>query len=225
MTLPKHKILVAGLQKQSLIDYPGKVASVIFLAGCNMRCHYCQNAHLFDLAQNKIKFSTVLRYIKGQRHLLDAVVVSGGEPTLDPNLPQILRALRRLGLLVKLDTNGTNPDLVQKLVKSGLVDMVALDIKAPPHKHQAITGLPIDHVLRTVEFLKGQTKVDYLLRTTVTPKLTLNDLCQMGETMIRPAKVWQIQQCRVTGAYSPAKIQKMAVFLEKYAQHIVVVGL
>lgn len=225
MTLPKHKILVAGLQKQSLIDYPGKVASVIFLAGCNMRCHYCQNAHLFDLAQNNLDFSQVLRYLKRQRHLLDAVVVSGGEPTLDPNLPRILRALRRLGLLIKLDTNGTNPAVVQKLVTAGLVDLVALDIKAPPHKHQAITGLPMDQVLQTAAYLKGQSRVDYLLRTTVTPKLTLNDLCQMGETIIRPAPVWQIQQCRVAGAYSPVKIQKMADFLKKYAQHIVVVGL
>lgn len=221
----RQEILVAGLQKQSLIDYPGKVASVIFLAGCNMRCHYCQNAHLFDLAQNKIKFSTVLAYLKSNAKMLDAVVVSGGEPTLDPHLPTILKALRRLGLLIKLDTNGTNPELVQKLVADGLVDYVALDIKAPAHKHSAITGLPLDKVLVTMDYLKRQTTVDYMLRTTLTPRLDESDLVEMGEKIIWPAKVWQLQQCRVNGAYSAEKIQKMADLVKKYAQHIVVIGL
>lgn len=218
-------ILVAGYHPMSLIDYPGKVAAVIFLAGCNLRCHYCHNPQLFDLRANYIPLRKVIKDLRRNRALLDAVVLTGGEPTCDPRLPSILLALRSLGLLIKLDTNGTRPAVVRSLVAAKLVDYVALDIKATPAKHLAITGAPMTPVLQTAKYLRAQNQIPYMFRTTLSPQLTAEDLVEIGQTIIDGAPVWQIQQCRVSGAYSAEIVQKMANAVKKYAQHVVVKGL
>ena len=147
-------IKIAGWQPLSLIDYPGKMAAVIFLAGCNMRCHYCHNRQIWDVRQNRLSFTEILEKLRQRVGWLDAVVVSGGEPTIFPDLIPLLRVLRRLNLLIKLDTNGTRPDVVRQVVEQNLVDYVALDIKAPSLKHVAITGVPMQNVLQTAQYLK-----------------------------------------------------------------------
>ena len=216
---------IAGWQKQSLIDYPGKVAAVIFLAGCNMCCHYCHNHQILCSDQNRLPFDTVLSALRERRDWLDAVVVSGGEPTVYPALISLLRALRGLGLLIKLDTNGTRPDVVREVVTAGLVDYVALDLKAPASKHEAITGMPIDKVLETAQFLKQQKRVPYMFRTTISPRLDVNDLLEMGQAIVDGAPIWQIQQCRIEGAYSAFEIQKMAAAVKNCALNMVVKGI
>ncbi len=215
---------VAGWQKQSLIDYPGKVACVIFLAGCNMCCHYCHNHQILDARQNRLSFVEILTALRARCDWLDAVVVSGGEPTVYPELLTLLRALRELGLLIKLDTNGTRPDVVREVVELGLVDYVALDIKAPAGKHVAITGMPIDAVLVTAQYLKQQKRVKYMFRTTLSPRLDVNDLIEIGEKIVDGAAYWQIQQCRIAGAYSAAEVQKMVAVVKDCALHVVVKG-
>lgn len=220
-----NELRIAGWQPVSLIDYPGRVASVVFLAGCNWRCHYCHNPQLWYDKANTLPFSRVLGYLRTNRSLLDGVVISGGEPTLCPYLSQLLRAVKRLGLAVKLDTNGSHPAVVRRLARAGLVDFVALDVKAPAAKHLAITGQPLDPVLVTARWLKSQTAVPYLFRTTLTPRLTVDDTVAIGKEIVNGATTWQIQQCRVEGAYSGGEVQKIALLMEKYAQHIVVRGL
>ncbi len=217
-------IKIAGWQKLSLIDYPGKMAAVIFLAGCNMRCYYCHNRQLLDVHQNQLPFMEVLAELRRRTGWLDAVVVSGGEPTVSPVLIPILNALRELGLLVKLDTNGTQPEIVRRVIENGLVDYVALDVKAPVAKHVAITGTPIEQVLKTVRFLKSQKHVPYMLRTTVSPLLNEEDLQEIGAKIIHGANCWQIQQCRIKNAYSSEKIKAMAINLKTHALDIVVKG-
>lgn len=217
--------LVAGWQPVSLIDYPGKVATVIFLAGCNWRCHYCHNSQLWCSKANTLPFKRVVNYLRANHDLLDGVVISGGEPTLCPYLSQILRTIKRLGLAVKLDTNGSRPAVVRRLVRAGLVDFVALDLKAPANKHVTITGQPLNPVLTMVRWLKSQNIVPYLFRTTLSPRLTTADLQIMGAELVNGATTWQIQQCRCEGAYDTKKVREMIVGLEKYAQHIVVRGL
>ena len=219
------ELRIAGWQPVSLIDYPGKVASVIFLAGCNWRCHYCHNPQLWYDKANTLPFERVMGYLRANRSLLDGVVISGGEPTLCPYLPQLLRTIKQLGLAVKLDTNGSRPAVVRRLVRAGLVDFVALDVKAPAAKHLAITGQPLDPVLVTARWLKSQTAVPYLFRTTLTPRLTVDDMVTIGKEIINGATIWQIQQCRIDGAYSGEKVQKIALMMKKYAQDIVVRGL
>lgn len=219
------KIKIAGWQKLSLIDYPGKMAMVIFLAGCNMRCHYCHNHQILDVNQNQIPLGKIIADLKMRRKWLDAVVVSGGEPTIYSNLIPLLRFLRSLGYLVKLDTNGTRPDIVRIVVENDLVDYVALDLKAPACKYVAITGVSMDSVLETARYLKQQKRVPYLFRTTLTPKLCADDLVELGKNIVDGALIWHIQQCRISGAYSGEEIQKMVQKIKPYATHVVVRGL
>ena len=213
---------IAGWQAQSLIDYPDQVAAVIFVAGCNWRCHYCHNHQILDVRQNRLPFGRVRALLRRRRHLIDAVVVSGGEPTVYPQIIPLLKSLRKLGLLIKLDTNGSRPDIVQSIVEQGLVDYVALDLKAPPAKHLDITGGALEPVLRTAYYLRTQTRVTYMFRTTVSPRLDEKDLIIIGQKIVNGAPLWQIQPCRTAGAYSLAKIKKMAEKLKPYAQYIVI---
>jgi pyruvate formate lyase activating enzyme len=230
------EIFIAGLQKQSFIDYPNGISCVIFLAGCNMRCHYCHNSQLFQLEENKIPLAEALSYIEKNKKMLDAAVISGGEPTVNPNLTKIIESIKKLGLKVKLDTNGTNFGTVKQLVDEKLVDFVAVDIKAPFAKYKDIAGYAGDahEIMKTVEFLKNGA-VNYMFRTTISPKLTENDIATMGETIINGAKIWQLQQFNpneysnsfdtVLLPYPAEKIQNFAGIAKKYAQNIVVRGL
>ena len=220
-----NELRIVGWQPVSLIDYPGKVASVIFVAGCNWRCHYCHNPQLWYANANTLPLTRVISFLRANHSLLDGVVISGGEPTLCPYLSQLLRTIKRLGLAVKLDTNGSRPAVVRRLVRAGLVDFVALDIKAPAAKHRDITGRALDPVLVTARWLKSQNTVAYLFRTTLTPRLTVDDLATIGAEIVNGATTWQIQQCRIAGAYSGEKVRKIALMMKKYAQDIVVRGL
>lgn len=219
------ELKIAGWQKLSLIDYPGKVSAVLFLAGCNLRCHYCHNHDILDARANCLPLEDVLAELRVRRKWLDAVVVSGGEPTVSPLLVPILQSLRMLGLLIKLDTNGTRPEILRTVIEDGLVDYVALDVKATPAKHVTITGQPMDAVLQSIAYLKTQTRVPYMFRTTVSPLLTAEDLVEIGQNLVNGAPVWQIQQCRTENAYSAAKIREMVDLVKKHVQHIVVAGL
>lgn len=219
------QLKIAGWQKVSLIDYPGRLASVLFLAGCNMRCHYCHNRHIWDASQNKISFNTVLAALRQRRYWIDAVVVSGGEPTVYPELVTLLRALKDLGVQVKLDTNGTRPLVIKRLISMGLVDYLALDLKAPDAKHIAITGLPGDTVLQSLQYLRQQKKIPFVVRTTLSPRLTLSDLVEMAKTLINDVPLWQIQQCRCPGAYSTSEVLEMVKVLQKYVPNVVVKNL
>ena len=228
MIIDEHKlaqIKVAGWQPLSLIDYPGKMAAVIFLAGCNMRCHYCHNRQIWDVQQNQLSFENIWEELRRRAEWLDAMVVTGGEPTISPSLVPLLQALRQLGLLIKLDTNGTRPDVVKQIVEQGLVDYVALDIKAPPTKYVAITGMSIKSVLKTARYLKTQTRVSYMFRTTVSPFLNEQDLQIIGKNIVHGATCWQIKQCRIENAYSSVKIEKMVKNLKEYALDVVVKGI
>jgi len=127
-------IRIGGFQKQSLIDFPGKITSVVFTSGCNFRCGYCHNPELvlpeFFPARD-ISCETILAYLQKNQFLLDAVTITGGEPTMQVGLPLFIKEIKALGLQVKLDTNGTHPEMVKSLVGNQLIDYVAMDIKAP----------------------------------------------------------------------------------------------
>ncbi len=165
---------IAGLQKMTLLDYPGKVACTVFLQGCNFRCPFCHNSDLLDgNGPTPIDREELLAFLQKRRGLLDAVCVTGGEPTLQPDLPELLAAIKALGYSVKLDTNGMRPDLLKKLVGDGLVDYVAMDIKNSPDRYAETVGVP-RLLLRPIEesaafLLSGA--VNYEFRTTVVAEL------------------------------------------------------
>ena len=166
--------MICGLQKMTLLDYPDKIACTVFLGGCNFRCPFCHNSELFMGKPEKLmEDEEFFAFLKTRKGLLDGVCVSGGEPTLYKNLPDFLAKIKELGFLVKLDTNGSNPQMVKELAAKNLVDYIAMDVKNSPAMYAQTVGLekidlaPIEESLR---FLIGG-EVDYELRTTLVSQL------------------------------------------------------
>lgn len=161
---------IVGLQKMTLLDYPGKVACTVFLGGCNFRCPFCHNGGLLDGdAPEVMTEAELLNFLKGRRGLLDGVCMTGGEPTLSTQLPQLLADIKALGFDVKLDTNGSRPKVLKQLVEAGLVDYVAMDVKNCPDRYAATVGLsgaPLEALEESLRFLM-KSGADYELRTTV----------------------------------------------------------
>ena len=173
--------MICGLQKMTLLDFPGKIACTVFLGGCNFRCPFCHNSELFMGKPEKLmEDEEFFKFLKSRKGLLDGVCVSGGEPTLYKNLPEFLTKIKELGFLVKLDTNGSRPALVKELVEKNLVDYIAMDVKNSPAMYAQTVGLesmdlaPIEESLR---FLIGGT-VPYELRTTLVSQLHTEESIQ-----------------------------------------------
>lgn len=191
---------IYGLNKTTLLDYPGKVAATIFLGGCNFRCPFCQNSSLVlnPSAQPEIPVKEVLSFLKKRKGILDGVCITGGEPTLSPDLPELLQEIRTLGYPIKLDTNGTHPALLKTLTEQNLIQMTAVDIKACPDNYLALCGLvhpELDAVKETVEFLKNGT-LDYEFRTTVIRELhSEKDFIEIGQ-WLTGAKAYYLQAYR-----------------------------
>ena len=164
---------IAGLERCSLIDYPGKMAAVVFTPGCNLDCFYCHNRTLLapSATFNAIPFPDVLDWLRKRQGLLDAVVISGGEPTLQADLDDFVREVRAMDYAVKLDTNGTRPAVLAFLIDEGLLDYIAMDIKAPPDKYESICGVPVDHnaIVTHIQDAEGPhgptVRIDFTLTT------------------------------------------------------------
>ena len=189
---------IAAVVKCSFIDYPGKIAAVVFTPGCNLCCPFCHNRELID-GDNVTCGTTqdeVLAYLGTRQGLIDAIVVSGGEPTLQPGLAAFMAEVRTLGYLVKLDTNGTRPDVLASVINTEVVDYVAMDIKAPVKKYDAICGVSVDQgaIDESIAlFMDG--RVNYEFRTTIIPQLTREDTLAIGNR-IRGARAYVLQRYR-----------------------------
>ena len=164
---------IGGITKSSLIDYPKKISAVIFLIGCNFNCPYCHNPELvISNIIEPIDINTIYSFLKKRKGLLDGVVITGGEPTLHKKLPEFIKNIKDMGYLIKLDTNGSNPNMVEELIENKLVDYIAMDIKAPFDEYNNIITkeISIENVKKTFKLLV-QNKVDYEFRTTVVSNL------------------------------------------------------
>jgi len=154
----------------TLLDYPGKVACTVFLQGCNFRCPFCHNSDLLDTAgQGSISTEELLTFLKKRQGLLDGVCITGGEPTLQKDLKELLRQIKALGFCVKLDTNGYRPEILRELVEAGLVDYVAMDIKNCPDRYGETTGignLNLKRIEESIRFLLSE-KINFEFRTTI----------------------------------------------------------
>ena len=187
---------IHGLQKMTLLDFPGHVACTVFLGGCDFRCPFCHNYELADgTAKPVMEDEELLAFLSGRKGLLDGVAFTGGEPCLHKDLPDLIRKIRQMGFSVKLDTNGYHPDLLKKLVDSKLVDYVAMDIKNSPEKYAETAGihsLDLDLICQSISFLKEST-VDYEFRTTVVREFhEPSDFSAIG-AMISGAKRYFLQ--------------------------------
>ena len=177
--------MISGLQKMTLLDFPGKVACTVFLAGCNFRCPFCHNSDLLPAATEAyMDLPTFFAFLEKRKGLLDAVCITGGEPTLSPDLEPLLRGIKERGFAAKLDTNGTRPAVLKRLVAEGLLDYVAMDIKNSPARYGETVGVPglkLDAVTESLQFLLTDA-VPYELRTTVVAELHSEDsIREMGE--------------------------------------------
>ena len=164
---------IGGITKSSLIDYPKKISAVIFLIGCNFNCPYCHNPELvISNIIEPIDINTIYSFLKKRKGLFDGVVITGGEPTLHKKLPEFIKNIKDMGYLIKLDTNGSNPNMVEELIENKLVDYIAMDIKAPFDEYNNIITkeINIENVKKTFKLLV-QNKVDYEFRTTVVSNL------------------------------------------------------
>lgn len=194
-------MIFGGMQKSSTIDFPGVLCCVLFTRGCDMNCFYCHNRELIPRTGAALAEEEVWAFLEKRRGLLDGVVVSGGEPTLQQDLPEALRRIRALGYKTKLDTNGQRPGAVVALWEAGLLDYVALDIKALPTEYPAVTGQEGAAALKTAKAL-AWLGAAYELRTTLYPGFTLEQL-QALLASLPPAPRWRLNFFRPPTLYRP----------------------
>ncbi len=187
---------IGGLQKFSLIDYPEKISAIIFTQGCNFRCLYCHNPQLLSYTNDSfIEELLVFDFLKSRIGKLDAVVLSGGEPCLQKDLSEFIKKVKSMGFAVKLDTNGSSPEVLQQLIDNGFLDYIAMDIKAPLAKYETITKSKIntDDILKSIDIIINS-GLDYEFRTTVVKSLiTKDDFFNIGK-LICGAKKYYLQK-------------------------------
>ncbi len=192
-------MLFGGIQKLTLVDYPGKVAATLFTIGCNLRCPFCHNPEIvlpdLILKHPVISEKEILDFLESRKDFLSGVCVTGGEPTLQTDLLDFLRKLKKMKFLVKLDTNGTNPDVLKKVLKDKLADYIAMDIKEPLDKKFIYSDISV--IKKSIDLIK-KSGLPYEFRTTVYPSLTIADLWQIAEE-IKPAQRYYLQE------FSPIK--------------------
>lgn len=197
---------IKGLVKTSIIEFPGHIATVVFTGGCNFRCPYCHNADLVLNAADlpSIDATEVLELLAQRRDFVDGLVVSGGEPTLQPGLPDFLRAARELGFTTKLDTNGSRPGVLRHLLAEGLLDYVALDLKTPLARYGAVVSLSSSGAVQESIRLILAADVAHEFRTTVVPGIVaLTDIPALAQT-IAGAQQYYLQQFRPISTLDPA---------------------
>lgn len=204
---------IGGFQKLSLIDYPSRISAVVFTQGCNFRCDYCHNPELVDPSQyqNLISEKEILTFLKKRKGDLDAVVITGGEPLLQIDLEDFLKKIKVLGYLIKLDTNGSFPEKLRKIIKEKLVDYIAMDIKGPLDKYQKISNSKIEQnkIEESIKLIMDS-GIDYEFRTTIVrSQLSGNDFTKIGE-MIKGAKLYALQKFVPSKTLNPAFIKEVS---------------
>ena len=194
-------ISIRGIQKTTLLDYPGYVAATIFLGGCNFRCPFCHNMNIVE-AGDELSEDEVLSFLEKRSGVLEGVCITGGEPTIYCALPDFIKKIKSINkhsggkFLVKLDTNGTNPEMIKSLYEDGLIDYVAMDIKSSITQYEKTTGINnhelIDNVIKSVNYIKSS-GIDYEFRTTVVKQLHTEDVMKDIGALIKDAKRYYLQ--------------------------------
>lgn len=185
-----------GIDKMSLLDYDDMVSVVLFTPKCNFRCPFCHNGLTVLDSEETIRFDDIIAYLKSRKNLIDAVVITGGEPTLMPELKERIIAIRELGFKIKLDTNGSNPDKLKDLVESHLIDYVAMDVKNSLDKYAETTGVPCikeENIVSSIEYLKLN-KVDYEFRTTIVDEYHTTESIKQMAVLLKGAKKLYLQK-------------------------------
>ncbi len=199
---------ISGIQKLSLNDYPGLLSCVIFTQGCNFDCSYCHNSLLIPFKKGEISEEEVFEYLEKRRNTIDAVVISGGEPTLQKGLKEFIKKIKKLGFKIKLDTNGSYTDVVKELLKENLLDYIAMDIKHDKENYPYITGFQkwdyksVEDGIKTLE----ESGIDYEFRTTIMKPFhtikSIENICKI----IKPTSKYYIQNFRQSESVRDQKL-------------------
>lgn len=220
-------MLIGGLQKTSLLDFPGKICAIVFTAGCNFRCGYCHNPELINSIA--VVKEDIFDFLKTRIGKLDGVVITGGEPCLQKDLPKYIKQIKSLGFSVKLDTNGSFPEMIERVLPD--LDYAAMDIKAPLEKYSDITNVPVDtdNILKSIKLLQNS-NINYEFRTTVlNSQLTFDDFRKIGR-LIKGSKKYILQKfvsskildenLSAQQTYSNEQFQKIIEMLSSYIDDI-----
>ena len=225
--------MIKGLQKVSLIEYPGKISAIVFLGKCNFKCHFCYN---IDLVKNYKKLpdipeKKVLDFLSTRKGLLDGVAITGGEPTLYKDLPKFMKKIRDLDFLVMLETNGSDPKMLKDLIDKQLLNYIAMDIKAPLERYDEVTGVKTDKkkIQESIDIIRNS-GVDYEFRTTVIPKyFKKKDALSIGK-WLKGSKCYYLQQfvkektlnksLEKIEPYPPEKLKEFAEIMKPFFESV-----
>ncbi len=225
-----------GLQKMTVLDFPGRVACIVFTFGCNFRCPFCHNASLVTGDGNSdITEDEFFAYLKKRQGILDGVCVTGGEPLIQNDIEDFLKKIKSFGYQIKLDTNGSYPEKLKKLVNEGLVDYVAMDIKNSPEFYSATVGkddIDFEKIKQSIDFLINEADIEYEFRTTVVAEFHNEDAFDSIGKMIKGAKNYYLQGFVDSGdligsnltALPKPIMQKMAKRVEPYVENVGIRG-
>jgi len=232
-------MLIGGLEKLTLIDYPGKVAATLFILGCDFSCPFCQNPELVDPKRIKkqplIKEEVFFKFLKSRQGLLDGICLTGGEPLIQPDLIDFIKKIKEQGFLVKLDTNGHQPVKLKKLFQENLLDFVAMDIKSSPEKYEQATAKSVNlkNISKSIQLIK-RSAIAYQFRTTAVPGLIdKKEIKKIGQ-WLKGARFFALQQFRTEKTldkswqkikpYSEEDLKKMVEILKPYFEKVELSG-
>lgn len=229
---------LSAIQRFTMLDYPGKVACIAFTPGCNMRCGFCHNPEFVlpekirELQGSFIEEETFFNFLKERQGLLDGVVVSGGEPTIWRDLPEFLGRIKRLGFLVKLDTNGNHPEMLGNLLKQNLVDYVAMDVKTSLAEYPKLGGLvKPGNIAKSIEILKSGS-IPYEFRTTFIKEMHTEDVLEDMKQLLRGAERYFLQTFRpghtlhpVFANYHSFSLEEMQALVKRFSSVVDEVGI
>ncbi len=223
---------ISGLVKTSLIDYPGKIAAVIFTQGCNFQCGFCHNPDLIEIKKGQIKEQTVYQYLSKRVGKLDGVVITGGEPIIQDGLELFIEKVKKMGFKVKLDTNGSNPVRLQLLLDKKMIDYIAMDIKGPLEEYPAISKYLNKKVIQESVRIIKSSGLDYEFRTTVLPSYhELSDFDEIGK-MIAGSQRYAIQGFRpeitldkslkTRPSFTKEELSSIKEIMQKYVKEVII---
>lgn len=229
-------MIIGGLEKMTLIDYPGQIAAIVFTKGCNFRCHFCYNPLLvwpdretdekkYEKTYPPVSEDEFFLFLENRRGKLDGIVITGGEPTMHRDLPDFIKKIRAFGYKIKLDTNGTNPEALKNLLAENLLDYIAMDFKAPLDKYDEVVGVKVNcqDLEKSVKMIV-ESGLPHEFRTTVVPGLhELADFAKMGE-VISGADAWYLQKFKSDTELVDRNLESHAPFLDKEMEEMATVG-
>ena len=206
-----------GLQQTSLLDYPDTISAIVWTVGCNFRCPFCYNPQLVHKTSDLLAEEEILSFLKKRKGLLEGLSISGGEPLLHEDVVEFIQKVKKLGYLVKIDTNGTFPDKLEELIEKKLVDYIAMDVKAPKNKYKQLSGVktPISKIEKSIDIIKNS-GVDYEFKTTFVPGLLdKEDILKIAE-WLKGSNTYFLQQFKADTHLLSSDLEKVSPYSVEY---------